>query len=72
MLCLGHFAIGLVFKPISGTIDLIGKSSEIRKDHVIHANVFKVFKILDEKKKSTNKKLKDAEEKERMKRETAL
>lgn len=61
-----------MFKPISGTIDLIGKSSEIRKDHVIHANVFKVFKILKDTKKSTNKKLKDAEEKERVKRETAL
>ena len=41
----GHFAIGLVFKPISGTIDLIGKSSEFKKDHVIHQNVFKVFKV---------------------------
>jgi hypothetical protein len=44
-----------VFKPISGTIDLIGKSSEVRKDHVIHANVFKVFKVLKDKKSKNSK-----------------
>lgn len=53
--CIAHFAIGLVFKPISGTIDLIGKSSEIKKDHVIHTNVFKVLKVLKGKNKSTKK-----------------
>lgn len=64
-----HFVIGLVFKPISGTIDLIGKSTEYKKDHVIHANVFKVFKLL--KKKQSNKKQKK-EDQERKKREVAL
>lgn len=52
--------IGLVFKPISGTIDLIGKSTEYKKDHVIHGNVFKVYKILNKKKKN-NKKTKKEE-----------
>lgn len=51
----GHFAIGLVFKPISGTIDLIGKSSEFKKDHVIHQNVFKVFKVIQNKKKNSKR-----------------
>ncbi|KAL4483593.1 hypothetical protein ABPG72_016874 [Tetrahymena utriculariae] len=64
-----HFVIGLVFKPISGTIDIIGKSIEYKKDHIIHGNVFKVYKIL--KKKQSNKKTKK-EEKERSKREAAL
>lgn len=51
---------------------MIGKSSEIKKDHVIHANVFKVYKILSEGQSKKNKKKLEEADRERAKREVAL
>ncbi|EGR32780.1 hypothetical protein IMG5_070620 [Ichthyophthirius multifiliis] len=51
-----NFLIGLIFKPIFGTIDLIGKSTQSQNEQVIHGNIFMVYKLKKKSKKKMNKK----------------